>query len=357
MLDLTDRHFRCLLRQITRRTLLYSEMLTAAAVVHGDAERLLAKSPVEDPVVLQLGGDDPDLLARAAALGHAYGYAEIDLNVGCPSERVTSGNFGACLMKDPALVAEGVAALRAAVPVPVTVKHRIGVDDRDSFPELLEFVDTVAAAGADRFVVHARKAWLKGLSPKENRTVPPLRYDVVYRLKAERPELLVELNGGIPDLEAAVAHLARVDGVMLGRAVYEDPFVLAGADELLRSPGAPRRDWRAAADELMGGRPPLTRRSVVEAVYPYVEEQLLAGMPLAAMSRHMLALFRSQPGGRAWRRMISERSHRRGAGVEVLRAALAALPEGVADAPVACSATSGADRPTTAAGRLAPHAT
>lgn len=355
MLDLTDRHFRYLLRQITRRTLLYSEMLTAAAVVHGDAERLLAKSPVEDPVALQLGGDDPDLLARAAALGHAYGYAEIDLNVGCPSERVTSGNFGACLMKDPALVAEGVAALRASVPIPVTVKHRIGVDDRDSFPELLEFVDTVAAAGADRFVVHARKAWLKGLSPKENRTVPPLRYDVVYRLKAERPELLIELNGGVPDLEAAVAHLARVDGVMLGRAVYEDPFVLAGADELLR---APRRDRPAADGERAAGdETPLTRRAVVEAAYPYVEERLLAGAPLAAVSRHMLALFRSQPGGRAWRRIISERSHRRGAGVEVLQAALAALPDGVADAPVVSSATGGPSRLATEADRLAPHAT
>ncbi len=355
MLDLTDRHFRYLLRQITRRTLLYSEMLTAAAVVHGDAERLLAKSPVEDPVVLQLGGDDPDLLARAAALGHAYGYAEIDLNVGCPSERVTSGNFGACLMKDPALVAEGVAALRAAVPVPVTVKHRIGVDDRDSFQELLEFVDTVAAAGADRFVVHARKAWLKGLSPKENRTVPPLRYDVVYRLKAERPELLIELNGGVPDLEAAVAHLARVDGVMLGRAVYEDPFVLAGADELLLA----LRGDRPAVDgeRAAGDATPLTRRAVVEAAYPYVEERLQAGAPLGALARHMLALFRSQPGGRAWRRIISERSHRRGAGVEVLRAALAALPEGVADAPVAASAASGAGRPAKDADRLAPHAT
>ncbi len=356
MLDLTDRHFRYLLRQITRRTLLYSEMVTAAAVVHGDTERLLAKSPVEDPVVLQLGGDDPDLLARAAAAGRAYGYTEIDLNVGCPSERVTSGNFGACLMKDPALVAECVAALRAAVPVPVTVKHRIGVDDRDSFHELLEFVDTVAAAGADRFVVHARKAWLKGLSPKENRTVPPLRYDVVHRLKAERPGLLIEVNGGVTDLEAARAHLTRVDGVMLGRAVYEDPFVLAGADAFLAEQGGPRQDGPAAAGERAARGGPLTRRAVVEAMYPYVEERLLAGAPLAAMSRHLLALFRSQPGGRTWRRVISERSHHRGAGIEVLQAALAALPDGVADAPVTASTTSASDREPAVAGRPAPGA-
>ena len=240
MLDLTDRHFRYLLRGITRSTLLYSEMVTANAAIHGDGERLLAFSPVEGPVVLQLGGDDPDLLARASAIGVEHGYAEINLNVGCPSNRVTSGNFGACLMKDPVRVAASVAAMRDAVDVPVTVKHRLGVDEQESFEEMLAFVDTVAGAGADAFIVHARKAWLKGLSPKENRTIPQLRYDFVYRLKEERPELVVELNGGVPDLASASEHLAKVDGVMLGRAVYENPFVLAGADDLFALPGHAR---------------------------------------------------------------------------------------------------------------------
>ena len=330
MLDLTDRHFRYLLRGITRSTLLYSEMVTANAAIRGDRERLLAFSPVEGPVVLQLGGDDPELLARAAVMGVEHGYAEINLNVGCPSNRVTSGNFGACLMTDPVRVAASVAAMRDAVQVPVTVKHRLGVDEQESFEEMLAFVDTVTGAGADAFIVHARKAWLKGLSPKENRTIPPLRYDFVYRLKEERPELVVELNGGVPDLASASEHLAKVDGVMLGRAVYENPFVLAGADDLFaQSSGA-----EAA--------PPLapTRRAVVEGMYDYTEECLSTGAPLNAISRHLLGLFHGRPGGRAWRRVISERAHVKGAGVEVLVAALAALPAGVADEPLRPTAAS-----------------
>lgn len=319
MLDLTDRHFRYLLRRITTEALLYSEMITAAAVVHGDRERLLAFHPAEAPVVLQLGGDDPELLARAAVIGAEYGYAEVNLNVGCPSDRVTSGNFGACLMKDPPRVAECVAAMRGAVSVPVTVKHRLGVDDHDSFEALLAFVDAVAAVGVDALVVHARKAWLQGLSPKENRTIPPLRYDAVYRLKELRPELVIELNGGVKDLTEASEHLERVDGVMLGRAVYEDPFVLADLDGAGLGGAQP---MRAA---------PRSRRAVVEAMYPYVEERLAGGTPLNAISRHMLGLFRGQAGGRTWRRVISERAHLPGAGVEVLQAALAELPSGVAD--------------------------
>ncbi len=325
MMDLTDRHFRYLLRRITRDTLLYSEMLTAAAVLHGDRDRLLGFSPAEGPVVLQLGGDDPDQLAEAAKVGEEYGYVEVNLNVGCPSQRVRSGNFGACLMKDPARVGAAVAAMRAAVRVPVTVKHRIGVDDSDSFEELLAFVDASASAGADAFVVHARKAWLQGLSPKENRTVPPLKYGVVYRLKEERPELVVELNGGVADLASAAEHLRRVDGVMLGRAVYEDPFVLAGADDLLARLTLDRLPAEAAK------RPDLTRRSVVEGMYPYITERLWDGAPLHAITRHMLGLFRGRPGGKTWRRLVTERSHLPGAGVEVLAAALAAVPEDVAD--------------------------
>lgn len=330
MLDLTDRHFRYLLRGITRSTLLYSEMVTANAAIHGDRERLLAFSPVESPVVLQLGGDDPDLLARAALIGVEHGYAEINLNVGCPSNRVTSGNFGACLMKDPVRVAASVAAMRDAVDVPVTVKHRLGVDEQESFEEMLAFVDTVTGAGADAFIVHARKAWLKGLSPKENRTIPPLRYDFVYRLKEERPELVVELNGGVPDLTSAREHLALVDGVMLGRAVYENPFVLVGADGLISQAG----DGEAVL--------PLarTRRAVVEGMYDYTEERLRAGAPLNAISRHLLSLFHGRPGGKAWRRVISERANKKGAGVEVLVAALDALPPGVADEPLRPTAAS-----------------
>lgn len=315
MLDLTDRHCRYLLRQVSRGVLLYSEMVTTSAVLHGDRRRLLELDPLERPVALQLGGDDPAALAAAASIGVGFGYDEVNLNAGCPSERVRSGNFGACLMKDPERVKDAVAAMREAVGVPVTVKHRTGVDDRDSFGELLAFVDAVAAAGADAFVVHARKAWLQGLSPKENRSVPPLDYGMVYRLKAERPELIVELNGGVRDLEAAASHLARVDGVMLGRAVYDDPFVLAGADELLLGERGPSR----------------SRREAVLALYPYVEERLATGVPLHAITRHMLGLFRGRPGGRAWRRVISERAHVRGAGLEVLEAALAAVPEGGED--------------------------
>jgi len=325
MMDLTDRHFRYLVRRITRYTLLYSEMLTAAAVLHGDRDRLLSFDEAESPVVLQLGGDDPRTLAEAARIGEEYGYAEVNLNVGCPSPRVSSGSFGACLMKEPARVGAAVGAMRAAVGVPVTVKHRIGVDDRDSFEELLAFVDEAAGAGADAFVVHARKAWLKGLSPKENRTVPPLDYGAVYRLKRERPELVIELNGGVADLEAAAVHLGHVDGVMLGRAVYEDPFVLAGADALLTRLDPVGHGGKAA------GMPGPSLRAVVEGMYPYVEARLADGVPLHAITRHMLGLFRGRPGARTWRRMVSEGSHSPGADARVLAAALAALPADVAD--------------------------
>ncbi len=319
MMELTDRHFRFLLRQITRRTLLYSEMVTATAVVHGDQERLLGRHPGEGRVALQLGGDDPELLARAARAGVEFGYAEINLNVGCPSDRVKSGNFGACLMADPERVAACVQAMREAVAVPVTVKHRIGIDHQDSYEEMRNFVEVVAgdvdAPASDAFTVHARKAWLQGLSPKENRTVPPLRYEEVYRLKRELPSLTVELNGGVTSLDEAEAHLRHVDGVMIGRALYEDPYRFAGADALVaRTLGEP------AAPEPPG------RREVVDAMLPYLEERLAAGTPLQAMTRHMLGLFRGQPGGKAWRRVISENAYKPGAGPEVVEAALAALP-------------------------------
>ena len=342
MMELTDRHFRYLLRQITARTLLYTEMITAQAVLHGDQERLLSFHPAEGPVALQLGGDDPAALARAAEVGAEFGYAEVNLNVGCPSDRVKSGNFGACMMADPPLVAECLAAMREAVSVPVTVKHRIGIDHSDSYEAMKSFVEVVAAGGqpgarghagaepaADAFTVHARKAWLSGLSPKENRTVPPLRYPDVYRLKRELPHLTVELNGGVLTIEDARAHLQHVDGVMIGRAFYEDPFRFAAADTLIGefntgSAGAPLAVHR-------------TRRAVVEAMQPYIEDRLAAGAPLQAITRHMLGLFRGKPGGKVWRRVLTENAHRRGAGPEVVGAALAALPAGVLDAPLARS--------------------
>lgn len=335
MMDLTDRHFRYLLRLITRRTLLYSEMIVAQAVIHGDRERLLATHPAEGPVALQLGGDDPELLAEAARIGAGFGYAEINLNVGCPSDRVQSGNFGACLMADPQRVADMVLAMREAVDVPVTVKHRIGIDHQDSYEQMRAFVEVVAGAGrgrasaADAFTVHARKAWLQGLSPKENRTVPPLRYDDVYRLKEELPGLTVELNGGVTSLGQAADHLARVDGVMIGRALYEDPLSFAGADELIADV--------LGEEEPAGGEVaplPSTGRELVTALLPYVEERMAAGTPLSAITRHLLGLFRGRPGGRAWRRALTERSHLPGAGPEVLEGALEQLPSTVTDAPL-----------------------
>ena len=229
-MDRTDRHFRFIMRQMTKKTLLYTEMVTTGAVIHGERERIIGYNAIEKPLVLQVGGDDPKALTECARIAEGAGYDEININVGCPSDRVQNGNFGACLMSQPELVAEGVAEMRKAVKIPVTVKHRIGIDDFDSYEFMLKFVDTVSQSGADRFSVHARKAFLQGLSPKENRTVPPLRYEDVYRLKRERPDLWIEINGGIRTLEATQEHLHHVDGVMIGRAAYEDPYIFARAD-------------------------------------------------------------------------------------------------------------------------------
>lgn len=315
MMGLTDRHYRRFMRGITRHALLYTEMITTPAVLHGDRGRLLGYDPQEHPLALQLGGDDPAALAESARIAEGLGYDEVNLNVGCPSDRVKSGNFGACLMARPEAVARAVEAMRAAVSIPVTVKHRIGIDHRDSYEELVAFVRTVAAAGCDRFTVHARKAWLQGLSPKENRTIPPLRYDYVYRLKREHPELPIEINGGIRDLAEAREQLRHVDAVMIGRAAYEDPYRLATADALLYG-----------ADQ-----PATTRREALESFLPYVEEQLARGAPLKTMARHLLNLTIGQPGARAWRRHLSERAHRPGSGTEVLLEAMALVPDRVWD--------------------------
>jgi tRNA-dihydrouridine synthase A len=326
MMDRSDRHFRVVMRRLVgRRPLLYTEMITTGAVLHGDRERLLGFDAEERPLVLQLGGDDPAALAACARIAAERGYDEVNLNVGCPSERVQKGSFGVCLMERPERVAAAVAAMRDAVPLPVTVKHRIGFDDLDRYEDMARFVDVVAAAGCDRFIVHARKAWLTGLDPKENREVPPLRYEDVYRLKRERPGLAVEINGGVRTLGEVRDHLARVDGVMVGRAAYEDPWALAGADQLLY--GEP-------------GEPP-TRREVVESLIPYAERQLARGVPLARIARHLLGLVAACPGARAWRRILSERTHDPGAGAEVLRAALAAVPAEVLDEPPAATAATG----------------
>ena len=313
MMDWTDRHCRRLHRTLSRRARLYTEMLTADAVVHGDRARLLAFDPAEHPVALQLGGSEPAKLAEAARIGEALGYDEINLNVGCPSDRVQSGRFGACLMAEPALVAECMAAIGGAVAIPATVKCRIGVDEQDPQDALFGLVDLCAAAGVTVFVVHARKAWLKGLSPKENRELPPLDYPLVWRLKRERPDLTIVINGGVAGLDEAEAHLAHVDGVMLGRAAYHEPWRLGEVDRRLFGEGAD-----------------VTPEAAVVAYLPYVEAELARGAHLAAMTRHMLGLFHARPGARAWRRILTVEGAKAGAGVEVVEQALAALAEAAA---------------------------
>ena len=307
MMDWTDRHCRYFLRLIARRVLLYTEMIPTGAILRGDRDRWLRFDPAEHPVALQLGGADPDQLARAAEFGEAQGYDEINLNVGCPSDRVQSARFGACLMAEPELVASCLRAMQAAVSIPVTVKTRIGIDQRDDYAFLRRFVAAIADAGCQTVILHARKAWLTGLSPKDNREVPPLRYDLVHRVKADFPALEVIANGGIRTLEQARDQLARVDGVMLGRQAYQDPYCLV--------------EWQRA---LLGAEEPVpTRREIVERLLPYVERELQGGTPLNAITRHILGLFQGLPGARAWRRELSEAAHRKGAGPEVIRDAAA----------------------------------
>ena len=307
MMDWTDRHCRLFHRLLTRQALLYTEMVTADAIRHGDRDRLLGFDPAEHPVALQLGGSDPVKLAEAARIGEGYGYDEINLNVGCPSDRVQDGRFGACLMAEPRLVADCVAAMRQAVAVPVTVKCRIGIDDQDSEAALEAFVTAVAAAGCRTFIVHARKAWLKGLSPRENREVPPLDYDRVRRLKRAHPELEIVLNGGIATLEDARRHLDDFDGVMLGRAAYQTPYLLASVDRMIF--GADQSDP--------------TRGEVMAGLEPHIARHLAAGGRLNSVLRHVHGLYHGQPGARAFRRVLAEKGPRPGAGLDVLHEALA----------------------------------
>ena len=310
MMDWTDSHCRVFHRLLAPQARLYTEMVHANAVLQGDRARLLARDPSENPVALQLGGSDPALLAQAARVGQEHGFDEVNLNVGCPSDRVQAGRFGACLMKEPALVADCVAAMTAAVassenPIPITVKCRLGVDEEHDYDRFVAFIGTVAEAGCRIFFVHARNAWLQGLSPKENREVPPLRYDWAYRLKRERPALTIAVNGGIATVEDSLEHLRHVDGVMLGRAAYHDPYVLH------------------RLDAAVSGAEVQPRAQLLRALRPYVEDQLAHGVALKHITRHLLGLFHGQPGGRAFRQVLSEGAHKPGANWTLVEKAIA----------------------------------
>lgn len=318
MMDWTDRHCRVFHRLMSRRARLYTEMLTTGAIIHGDRQRLLGFDASEHPVALQLGGSDPDALATAAKIGEDFGYDEINLNVGCPSDRVKDGRFGACLMAEPALVAEGIAAMKRAVKIPVTVKCRIGIDDQDPEVALDVLARGVIAAGSDALIVHARKAWLNGLSPKENRDIPPLDYDRVYRLKATLPDVPIVINGGVGSIAEAKRHLDHVDGVMLGRAAYQEPWRLLTVDPDLFGEAAPH----------------LTMKDVFTAMLPYIEEQLASGTRLHSMTRHFVGAFHAVKGARAFRRHLAENGVKAGAGVNVLIDAIA-LVDDAAVAPMA----------------------
>ncbi|MDH3559988.1 MAG: tRNA dihydrouridine(20/20a) synthase DusA [Gammaproteobacteria bacterium] len=311
MMEWTDRHCRYFLRQSSHHCLLYTEMMTTAALLHGNPGRLLQFDPAEHPVALQLGGSQPDELAEAARIGEAHGYDEINLNLGCPSDRVQFGRFGACLMAEPERVATCITAMRRAVALPVSVKTRIGIDAQDSYEHLYRFVDRLAQAGCSTFIVHARKAILTGLSPKENRNIPELKYDYVYRLKQDFPVLEIILNGGVSNLDDATAQLGHVDGIMLGREAYHNPYLLAEVDGRFFNDNHPLP----------------TRAGIVQRMLPYIERELQAGAELKHITRHMLGLFQGVPGARAWRRHLSHHGPRAGAGTEVILAALEAVAE------------------------------
>jgi len=313
MMDWTDRHCRAFHRLATKHALLYTEMVTTGAVLHGDRERLLGFDETEHPVACQLGGSDPADLAASSRIVADMGYDEVNLNVGCPSDRVQSGRFGACLMAEPDLVADCIAAMQDAVDIPVTVKSRIGIDDADSYDGLAGFVGRIAETGCRYFTIHARKAILSGLSPKENREIPPLKYDYVYRLKRDFPELEIVLNGGVQSLEEAQEHLTHVDGVMIGRAAYNTPAILLGVDRMI------------FGDAPDGGDQ--TRHDLVRAYLPYIEDQVRSGTPLNRMTRHVLGIFNGLPGARAWRRYLSENAYAEGAGPAVVEAALKLVPD------------------------------
>ncbi|UIJ40529.1 tRNA dihydrouridine(20/20a) synthase DusA [Vibrio kanaloae] len=311
MLDWTDRHCRYFHRLLSQQTLLYTEMVTTGAILHGKGD-FLEYNEQEHPLALQLGGSNPVDLAACAKLAGDRGYDEVNLNVGCPSDRVQNGRFGACLMAEPELVADCVSAMKEVTDIPITVKTRIGIDDQDSYEFLTKFVSTVSEkGGCEQFTIHARKAWLSGLSPKENREIPPLDYDRAYQIKKDFSDLVIAVNGGITTLEQTKEHLQHLDGVMIGREAYHSPFILAEVDQ-----------------QIFGLDTPIKKRSqVVEEMYPYIERELSNGASLGHISRHMLGLFQSMPGARQWRRYISENAHKKGAGIEVMQTALAKIPK------------------------------
>lgn len=311
MLDRTDRHYRYFMRLITEKTLLYTEMVTTKSIIHGNQERLLGYHNCEHPIAVQLGGDDPAELVHCAKLCEDLGYDEINLNVGCPSDRVQSGNFGACLMAQPAVVARGVEAMRNVVSIPVTVKHRIGIDELDRYEDMFNFVRIVSEAGADRFTVHARKAWLQGLSPKQNRNVPPLRYDDVYRLKQEFPHLDIEINGGIKTMKEVQEHLKHVDAVMIGRSAYDNPWQFSQADQLFF--GQPEKER--------------CRIDVAEKMVIYIEEQMKKGVRMMSIARHILQLFSGIPGARMWRRELGMASAQKQGDTQAMRKLIAAMKD------------------------------
>lgn len=319
MLDWTDRYCRYFLRQISRHVILYTEMVTTGALLHRDPGRFLDFHTDEHPIALQLGGSNPSQLAACTRLAEEWGYDEVNLNVGCPSDRVQSGRFGACLMAEPQLVGDCTLAMSEAAQLPVTVKHRIGIDDLDSYEQLTRFVATVEQAGCSTFIVHARKAWLQGLSPKQNREIPPLQYEVVQRLKKDFPHLELIINGGFKTLAQVEQQLEHLDGVMIGREAYQNPWILAQAD------------GRIFATE----EPPRTRQQIVEAMLPFIEQQYALGVPVHRITRHMLGLFQGQPGARAWRRHLSEQVHRQTAGPQIVSDALAQMNRGSSPDPQA----------------------
>jgi tRNA-dihydrouridine synthase A len=309
MLDWTDRHDRYFLRLISSKALLYTEMVTTGAILFGDEARHLSFDPAEQPVALQLGGSNAADLAKCAAIGERYGYQEINLNVGCPSDRVQNGRFGACLMAEPNTVADCIKAMKDTTALPVTVKNRIGIDDLDSYQHLVDFIGTVTAAGCKTFIIHARKAWLTGLSPKENRTIPPLDYPRVYQLKKDFPDLEIIINGGITTLEEIDVHLDHVDGVMIGREAYQNPYFLAAIDNRYY--------------ELSDESP--ERQDIIQNMLPYIDREMKKGVPLKSITRHMLGLFQGRPGAKAWRRHISENAHLKDATPSVLKEAAAKI--------------------------------
>lgn len=309
MMDYTDRHFRYVMRQFTKKTLLYTEMITTQAIIHGDRHKLLDFSEEEKPVSLQLGGDNPQQLQECAKIGEDWGYDEINLNVGCPSSRVQNGNFGACLMATPEIVAQCVEKMQKGVNIPVTVKHRIGIDNQDSYEDMKNFVKVISDNGCQRFIIHARKAWLKGLSPKENRDIPPLRYEDVYQLKQDFPHLIIEINGGITTIEDTKHHLNFTDGVMIGRASYDNPYIFASIDQEI----------------YQANYPVLTREEIIKSLYPYIDFWTSKKVKLNTIMRHLLQIFAKQQGTKQWKRYLSENGNTFNGGSDIVSKALQAM--------------------------------